>query len=206
MKKFNSGAMHRMKEFYSQKFSTSFKFNLVACTLLFISVAMTSCQKEKLEATVEIEEALRSAESATVLSMYSNVPWQTGWELQQARSATARYRVFDNAIRDGYEDINVVVEEMGHHFLKATEVDAGFDPRKPEILVYEVDHAGNKKLVAVEYAIPLDLSVNAPTGFTGNLDVWKRDTFFQLWLLHAWVWEYNPLGVFNPTNPLVHSH
>ena len=76
------------------------------------------------------------------------------------------------------------------------------DP-KPEL---PLPKTYSNKLVAVEYAIPLDLSVNAPTGFTGNLDVWKRDTFFQLWLLHAWVWEYNPLGVFNPTNPLVHSH
>jgi hypothetical protein len=42
----------------------------------------------------------------------------------------------------------------------------------------------------------------------------KKETFqisrlpamTQLWLLHSWVWAYNPQGIFNPTNPMVHLH
>ena len=37
-------------------------------------------------------------------------------------------------------------------------------------------------------------------------DVWDGNVGAGLWLLHAWVWCYNPAGVFNPTNPLVHLH
>ena len=95
---------------------------------------------------------------------------------------------------------------MGHHYLNPNLLDATFDPKKPEILVYQKDENENFELVAVEYAIPLVLSTNAPAGFYGNLDVWDHNTNFQLWLLHAWVWAYNPSGVFNPTNPSVHTH
>lgn len=141
------------------------------------------------------------------LTNYPGLETQTLWELQQARAATERYRNIDNAIRDGYLDIPVDVENMGHHFMKSSLVDSTIDIRKPELLVYNRDEAGIQQLVAVEYALPIDLSPNvAPEGFTGASDVWDRNTDFQLWLLHAWVWSFNPSGVFNPTNPLVHLH
>ena len=96
---------------------------------------------------------------------------------------------------------------MGHHYMKPALVDATFEIRKPEILVYNKNHEGNFELVAVEYAVPIDQSPTvAPAGFTGSNDVWDRNTGFGLWLLHAWVWSYNPNGVFNPTNALVHLH
>jgi hypothetical protein len=91
--------------------------------------------------------------------------------------------------------------------MKASLADTIFDYRKPEILVYNKNNEGKVELVAVEYAVPISLRPNsAPEGFTGSTDVWKRDTGFGLWLLHAWVWEYNPDGVFNPTNPSIHLH
>lgn len=132
---------------------------------------------------------------------------QTRIELKQARAVTARYEVMSNALADGYADINVVRQNMGFHLMRSALVDSIFDPLRPELLVYNKMHNGEIQLVAVEYAVPIELRPNeAPAGFTGNADVWKRDTDFGLWLLHAWVWEYNPEGVFNPTNPLVHLH
>ena len=127
-------------------------------------------------------------------------------ELLQVRAASEKYRDFKKAIEDGYEDISVVTPNMGHHYMKKDIVDSAFDLSKPEILVYNKNHDGHFELVAVEYAIPLDMSATAPKGFTGTDDVWDRNTGFNLWLLHAWVWHYNPDGVFNPTNPLVHLH
>lgn len=138
---------------------------------------------------------------------YDNLQPATIWELQQAKAATARYRDLKNALKDGYQDINVVTENMGYHYMKSTLVDAEFDIRKPELLVYNKNDQGKIELVAVEYAIPISLSPNAaPAGFTGDKDVWTYNTDFGLWLLHAWVWKCNPKGVFNPTNPLVHLH
>lgn len=129
--------------------------------------------------------------------------FKTVFELLQVRAATARYRNIENADRDGYKTINVVMQNMGYHFMRAQNLDEKFQVTKPEILVYNKRRNGKYELVAVEYAVPLDKSVNAPQGFTGNADVWKRDTGFGLWLLHAWVWQFNPAGVFNPTNPNV---
>ncbi len=126
-------------------------------------------------------------------------------ELLKARLATAKYRDFDKAIADGYADIHVVMPNMGYHYMKSEIVNAKFEITKPEILVYNKRLDGSFQLVAIEYAVPIDLTPEkAPEGFTGSADVWDRNTGFGLWLLHAWVWQFNPDGVFHPTNPDVH--
>lgn len=125
-------------------------------------------------------------------------------ELLEARAATAKYLDFDKAIADGYADINVVVPNMGYHFMKSAIADAKFEIRKPEILVYNKKLNGKFELLAVEYAVPISVTPNkAPGGFTGSADVWERNTDFGLWLQHAWIWKFNPDGVFHDTNPLV---
>ena len=138
---------------------------------------------------------------AQILNLYSGLSQQTSWELQQARAATARYRDIKNAIKDGYSNINVDVPNMGHHFMKTSLVDATFDIRNPEILVYNGLETGNPELVAVEYAVPLTYPM--PEGFTGSGDMWNDTSGFPLWLVHAWVWKFNSDGVFNWTNPSV---
>lgn len=164
--------------------------------ILLFTFVLTSCKKNK--------ESKDDTEN--VVNAYTGLSAQTTLELQGARTATDKYRNFDNAVKDGYTDINVVVPNMGHHYMKAAALDDKFDYKQPEILVYRKKEDGSLELVAVEYAIPLNLSVNAPEGFTGSGDVWDRNTGFGLWLLHAWVWHFNPSGVFNPTNPSVHTH
>ncbi|RYZ31797.1 MAG: hypothetical protein EOP49_38440 [Sphingobacteriales bacterium] len=143
-----------------------------------------------------------------VLEKYNeHVPAEAMQELQQAKTATQKYRSLNAAIADGYVDINVTTQNMGFHYMKPAYADTVFDPQKPEILVYNKQHNGDTMLVAVEYAVPIPLMpAKAPAGFAGGADVWTYSTEFNLWLLHAWVWEYNPLGVFIPTNPNVHLH
>lgn len=206
MKRLSSGALRRSGQSFAIQSAAVTFFALTALSVLF-----TACKKEEVTEPV-IEEVQAHANNAhnthgNILDSYTGLPTQTMWELQQARAATARYRQLKNAIKDGYTDINVVVPEMGYHYMKSSLVDAKFDFRKPEILVYNKNHQGKMELVAVEYAIPISATPNvAPAGFTGNLDVWDRNTGFGLWLLHAWVWSFNPDGVFNPTNPLIHVH
>lgn len=180
-------------------------------TLLIALVSAVGCSKE---ASIQ-SDALTTDISMKktdmlipneMLTNYSDLDMTTRWELQQARAATARYRELKNAVKDGYVDINVVAQNMGYHFMKMAHVDGKFDYKQPEILVYNKMDNGSMQLVAVEYAIPLSLSAEAPEGFTGANDVWDQNTVFGLWLLHAWVWYHNPEGVFNPTNPLVHLH
>lgn len=181
------------------------KSPLILSSILFIGLLLTSCQKDASVTTNADEEIQTGSAKSNGFGNYTGLLPETVWELQQAKIATAKYNNFDNAINDGYVDINVIVPEMGYHYLKAEHLNATFDYDKPEILVYNREENGRMKLVAVEYAVPISESPNAPSGFTGTNDVWS---VYQgvLWTLHAWVWEYNPDGVFNPTNPLVHLH
>lgn len=125
-------------------------------------------------------------------------------ELEAVRQATARYLDVDQAVADGYVDVGVFFANMGWHYLKGDLLDARFDATAPEFLVYADDPCGGKRrLVAVEYAVPLAMSKKAPAGFTGPADAWTANTNFELWTLHAWIFEYNPDGVFAGENPRV---
>ncbi len=163
----------------------------------------SGCSKDEVQSPANKSTVTGTTKSIDFLNQYEGLDKQTMWELQQATAATARYMNIANALKDGYADINVILQNMGYHYMKASILDATFDYRKPEILVYNKDENGDFYLVAVEYAVPLNLSATAPEGFSGDDDVWSANTGFGLWLLHAWVWEYNPEGVFNPTNPNV---
>jgi hypothetical protein len=173
--------------------------------ILLLGFVIIGCKKENNQVADEVQSrnsALLVAESNL---FGDDLSLQTIWELQQAKIATAKYNSFSKAIRDGYVDINVIVPEMGYHYLKMDHLDETFEYDKPEILVYSREENGQMKLVALEYAVPISLSPEAPPGFTGNSDHWA---VYQgtLWTLHAWLWEPNPNGVFNPTNPNVHLH
>lgn len=176
-------------------------------SFLFISVFImfiTGCIKEDSLVAENVQSKNSPSLVAESKTFGSDLSLQTVWELQQAKIATAKYNDFDQAIRDGYADINVIVPEMGYHYLKASNLDATFEYDKPEILVYNNEENGRMKLVALEYAVPISLSPNTPpSGFTGTNDVWAVYKGV-LWTLHAWIWEPNPLGVFNATNPSVH--
>lgn len=167
-----------------------------------LAVLCLGCQKTGVrESEAPMKAAKDVGDVGEFRTWYEGIEGQTLWELQRARAATAKYKNFDNALRDGYENINVVLPNMGYHYMNPDLLDATVDPRYPEILVYNKRADGSFYLSAVEYAVPLDLSATAPAGFSGSSDVWTRNTGFGLWLLHAWVWQYNPAGVFNPTNP-----
>jgi hypothetical protein len=170
-------------------------FSLLALSALVI----TSCKKQdKVEAS-----ATEVAGIANPLTDYHGLSEQTLQELLVARGVTARYQNIENAYKDGYEDIGVVLPNMGHHFMNKSLVDGTFEITKPELLVYNKLEDGTYVLGAIEYATPLALSPNTPPeGFSGSSDVWVP--FGGLfWTLHAWVWKFNPDGVFNPNNPLV---
>jgi hypothetical protein len=125
-------------------------------------------------------------------------------QLEDVREATSRYLDVDAAVADGYVDIGAFVPGMGWHYLKPDLVDNRFNTEQPELLVYAEDPCGGKRqLVAVEYAIPLELSTQAPRGFIGRADLWDANHELGLWTLHAWIWEYNTDGVFAPHNPRV---
>lgn len=124
-------------------------------------------------------------------------------ELAAARAASARYHDINAALADGYIDVSFCMPNMGFHYARLDLIGDGvFDPAKPEILVYAPSATANKmRLVALEYAVPLQLSDDPPEGFDGPFDYWFEDLTFGLWTLHAWVWLQNPDGLFSKNNP-----
>ena len=175
--------------------------------IIFLSaILFTSCHKNDPHDSNK-DCPYGNKEASDFINKYKGLPGDTRCELIEARLATEKYRDIKKATSDGYEDIETVLPNMGFHFMKKSIVNAEFNPATPEILVYNKDHNGKFELVAVEYAVPIELTPDhAPEGFTGSKDVWDKNGVFGLWLLHAWVWTFNPEGVFNPTNPSVHVH
>lgn len=122
-------------------------------------------------------------------------------QLETVRQATARFLDVDQAVSEGYVDIGLFYTNMGWHYLKAELLDATFEPGQPELLVYADDPCSAKRrLVAVEYAVPVSMVKSAPQAFVGHGDVWTVNQQFQLWTLHAWLYEYSQAGVFASHN------
>jgi len=167
-------------------------FSLVALSAVLIS----GCQKD---------DKTDGSDNADVLHLYKDINPETLHELQMAHGATAKYQRFENATKDQYEDIQVVLPNMGYHFMKKSVVDGTFNPSEPELLVYNKRLDGSFELGAIEYAVPKALSPNAPPeGFTGPDDVWT--TFGDFWVLHVWIYKFNPDGIFSPMNSTVIVH
>jgi len=206
MKKFlfSHSAIDGNKEVYTKGPVNRFSKRHNTGIFLFIvlgAVLFAGCKKN------ETNECKGLTDFAEFQVSCKGLSQQTLCELLQARLATDKYRNLSKALEDGYADISVVLPNMGYHYMKSAFVDSTFDISHPEILVYNQNHDSSFQLVAVEYAVPISLSPNhPPEGFTGSTDVWDYNTHFGLWLLHAWVWQSNPSGVFNPTNPGVHVH
>jgi hypothetical protein len=135
----------------------------------------------------------------------NNQAGDTNQALAKAKRATARYQDIAQAEADGYVNINIYESGEGLHYVNFALVDGNFDPEHPEVLLYaNVHHANCLELVAVEYVVPLNLSANAPAGFTGGADVWRQNSEgLGLWELNAWIWLPNPNGVFAFKNPRV---
>lgn len=190
--------------------------------VLLIGFCFASCKKQDAKFPFDedkvTEQVKNSDESEKIMEqtkiddtefqrICGGVGRKTLQELKQAHDATAKFRNIQTAFDSGYVDINVVVPNMGYHFMKSAIVNPVFEVPKPEILVYNKKVNGEFDLVAVEYAVPLSASPDkAPEGFTGSADVWEHNDTFGLWLCHAWVWKFNPAGVFHDTNPLVQLH
>jgi hypothetical protein len=130
--------------------------------------------------------------------------------LASARQATAAFHDVGKAESAGYGstiDIlgcfeNPGVGGMGLHYVDFSLVDGVVDATQPEALVYEMRSDGKLKLVALEYIVPDELvdPANPPMLFGQHL---HKHSVLPLWVLHAWIWAPNPLGMFADWNPRV---
>jgi hypothetical protein len=134
--------------------------------------------------------------------------------LADVRAATAQYHDVPTAEAAGYGKALPCfdlpgVGGMGQHYIKGSLIGAT-DPLQPAAMVYPIDANGQYHLGAVEWIVPRTAdNYNTPpelfnTQFTA---VTVNDT--PLWVLHAWIWQPNPAGMFqnyNPAAPLCPGH
>jgi hypothetical protein len=131
-------------------------------------------------------------------------------DLATLRRVTASFHRFSNAVAAGWStQITPCMTDpngaggMGFHYGNTRLIDGSVRVDQPELLLYEPQKNGRLRLVAVEYIIPYTFvprSAAAPVLFGQKF---KQNDTFQLWGLHAWVWEENPSGVFANWNPRV---
>ena len=152
-------------------------------------------------------------------------------QLDAVRAATEKFRDVDVAMRTGYRQATEEVPNMGAHFVHPLwSLDGKFDPARPEILLYVRDDDGEWELVGTSFVQSLLLAgFDHPEAFVGPLDNWHvhydlctGPTFTSRsatqaecrndggvwvpaygWMIHAWVWVDNPLGVFTMWNPSI---
>jgi hypothetical protein len=140
--------------------------------------------------------------AATVVG--DNLGESTLQELAIARAATAKYHDVARAEADGYINTGDYESGEGLHYVKPSLIDGTFNPDEPEILLYApVPNENRLELVAVEYVVPLPLSATAPSGFSGDADVWTVNNEQHVWEVTAWVWLHNSNGMFAHSNPRV---
>jgi hypothetical protein len=132
-------------------------------------------------------------------------------DLAAVRAATAQFHRSEVAEAAGYVNVNVgecvahpVLGGMGYHFVNFDQVDFELDPLMPEAMVYAPSPSGNMKLAAVEYLVPAepwDANFDYPPSVLGQ-DL-HLNPALGLYVLHAWIWENNPAGIFEDWNPNV---
>lgn len=125
--------------------------------------------------------------------------------LNAVRSATADFRRVASAEAAGYVEFLDCFDSpdggMGQHYVDLDALDGKVQPTHPEAMVYEVGDSG-LRLVAVEYIVPSAfVDPDNPPKLFGNH--FHLNAALDVWVLHAWIWKWNPSGMFADWNPRV---
>ena len=89
---------------------------------------------------------------------------------------------------------------MGVHYVR--NIDGHLDPADPEALVYQVGRHHRLRLVAVEYIIPEEfVDPSSPPILFGQM--MHHHPSLPVYVLHVWIWKWNPSGLFADFNPRV---
>ncbi len=134
-------------------------------------------------------------------------------ELAGLRSATARFHRTEAAQAAGYDLVagldhcfdNPGVGGMGYHYINTSLLDAAVEVERPEAMVYAPGPNGQLQLGAVEYIVPAEAWAAAghtqpPTALGQTFHL---NSALGVYVLHAWVWQNNPSGMFEDWNPRV---
>lgn len=145
--------------------------------------------------------------------------------LSTVRAALDKYQNPLVAVRDGYlSSVSCIAfpqgtmdgtvqykpGAMGVHFINMGNVSPKLDPAKPQVLIYQP--VGDElRLVAAEWFIPAQMVKAGPKPRIFDQEMQGpmpghepiMPAALSHYDLHVWLWEANPLGVFEPTNSKV---
>lgn len=149
-----------------------------------------------------------------ILAIAATVVYAAGRDdLRKIRSANEKFQNIETVKSAGYSlvpDLDYCFDNpgtggMGFHYINTASLDTTLDPLKPEAMVYAPDANGNLTLAAVEYIVPADKwdaqhKGELPMVLGQHLHLNKD---LGVYVLHAWLWDKNPSGVFEDWNPKV---
>ncbi|MCH7621879.1 MAG: amidohydrolase family protein [Chloroflexi bacterium] len=120
-------------------------------------------------------------------------------------AAIAQYQDIEQAIADGYAEATPCLSDpqkgaQGYHYRNLALLDGVVGHTKPELLMYIPTESGEMRLVAAEYAVPNNVEP-VPSLFGQTFHPPPSPSTAPLLVLHAWLWEPNPDGVFADWNP-----
>ena len=134
-------------------------------------------------------------------------------DLVKLAASTAKYLDLNNATAAGYALLpgldhcfnNQPVGAMGYHYINAGMLDTTVEGTKPESLVYHKGSDGELKLGAVEYIVPAaPWDAAHPGTHPEALGMhMHRNSALGVYVMHVWLWSYNPSGIFQDWNPRV---
>ena len=151
-----------------------------------------------------------------LLSALIVAPAVAGDELAQVRQATALFHRVEVAQAAHYHPHPQVVGciqkpgvgAMGYHYFNMDLIDdvSPPDALRPEGMVYAPGPNGQLRLAAVEWIVPSGpwhaAGNTAPPSVLGH-PMHILNPVLGWYILHAWVWERNPAGMFEDWNPNV---
>lgn len=130
-------------------------------------------------------------------------------QLAAARAATAKYRFLPFATADGYDAHMCLARDqggMGFHYFNESRF-GSLDPQRPAGLLYEAGDDGGRKLVGVEWVVPVSDSEKARPRLFGQDFQGPMPGHYPgmpaHYDLHVWLYKNNPSGLFAQWNPTV---
>ena len=145
-------------------------------------------------------------------------------DLVRLQIATARFHSIGLAERAGYQlgyippflldgcithPTDPTQGAMGFHWFHHDKIhDIEVDPLRPEAMVYAPRGEGKLRLAAVEWVVPKGLweaehGVGAAPPTVLGHEMHILNPALGWYVAHAWVWKFNPSGVFADWNPNV---
>jgi hypothetical protein len=133
-------------------------------------------------------------------------------DVAQLRQVTAQYQSLAEAQAAGYilaSNSNQCLNNsgfggLGYRYINTGLLDSQVDYLQPEAMIYVPGPNGTLRLGAVEYIVPIAAWNVTNAGWPQMMGrQFHLNPSLGAYVLHIWVWESNPSGMFEDWNPNV---